>query len=256
MPKKPLVSIIIPYHKKKNFFKLTIDSIKNQSFQNFEVILIYDDTDLSELSFVKKKLRKIKNKKILLNKRILGAGFSRNKGISKSRGTYITFCDADDTWNKNKLKYQLVFMKENELTFSHTSYDIIDYKNKKIGMFKVKTKITYDDLIKSCDIGLSSVMVSRSLLKNNLFSNLKTKEDYLLWFKLNKHLRSFVGINRSLVYWRQLEKSLSSSNIQKLSDAFKLYKNHLNLSFFFSIYCVYRLSMYALIKKYIIYSKL
>ncbi len=98
-------------------------------------------------------------------------------------------------------------------------------------------------------------MVSRSLIKNNLFSNLKTKEDYLLWFKLNKHLRSFIGINKCLVYWRQSENSLSSSNIQKLCDAFKLYKNHLNLSFFFSIYCVYRLSMYALIKKYIIYSK-
>ena len=115
--------------------------------------------------------------------------------------------------------------------------------------------ISFNQLIKSCDIGLSSVMVSRSLIKNNLFSNLKTKEDYLLWFKLNKHLRSFIGINKCLVYWRQSENSLSSSNIQKLCDAFKLYKNHLNLSFFFSIYCVYRLSMYALIKKYIIYSK-
>ena len=56
----------------------------------------------------------------------------------------------------------------------------------------------------------------RSLIKNNLFSNLKTKEDYLLWFKLNKHLRSFIGINKCLVYWRQSENSLSSSNIQKL----------------------------------------
>ncbi len=250
MPKKPLVSIIIPYHKKKNFFKLTIDSIKNQSFQNFEVILIYDDTDLSELSFVKKKLRKIKNKKILLNKQILGAGFSRNKGISKSRGTYITFCDADDTWNKNKLKYQLIFMKENELTFSHTSYDIIDYKNKKIGMFKVKTKITYDDLIKSCDIGLSTVMLKKSLIsKKNSFCKLKTKEDYFLWLNMIKSLKVIYGLNKSLSSWRFVEGSLSNSLYQKLIDAFRLYNSYEKYNFLISLFFVIRLSLYALVKK-------
>ena len=257
MMKKDFISIIIPYHKKKSFFKETIKSINNQSYKNFEVIIIYDDSDKSELNYVKKILRNFKfKKKLLINNKTIGAGLSRNKGIKACRGQFIAFCDADDLWTKDKLKIQLKFMKKKNLQFSHTNYYIINTNSKKIGKFTVPKTISFNQLIKSCDIGLSSVMVSRSLLKNNLFSNLKTKEDYLLWFKLNKHLRSFVGINRSLVYWRQLEKSLSSSNIQKLSDAFKLYKNHLNLSFFFSIYCVYRLSMYALIKKYIIYSKL
>ncbi len=254
MPKKPLVSIIIPYHKKKKFFKFTIDSIKKQSFQNFEVILIYDDIDLSELSFVKKKLSKIKNKKILLNKQILGPGFSRNKGISKSRGTYITFCDADDIWNKNKLRYQLEFMTENELTFSHTSYDIIDYKNKKIGMFKVKTKITYEDLIKSCDIGLSTVMLKKSLIsKKNSFCKLKTKEDYFLWLNIIKNLKVIYGLNKSLSSWRFVEGSLSNSLYQKLIDAFRLYNSYEKYNFLISLFFVIRLSLYALVKKVKIY---
>ena len=98
-------------------------------------------------------------------------------------------------------------------------------------------------------------MVTRSFLKNNLFSSLKTKEDYLLWIKSIKYLNNFERINKELVYWRYLKNSLSSSSIQKLIDAFSLYRNHLNFSFLFSIYCVFRLSFYALIKKINIYLK-
>ena len=71
---KNLISIIIPYFKKKEFFKETIESVKNQSYKNFEIILIYDDIDKTDLKFVKHTLKKIKYKKIIINKNNLGAG--------------------------------------------------------------------------------------------------------------------------------------------------------------------------------------
>ena len=140
-------------------------------------------------------------------------------------------------------------MKKENILFSHSNYSIIDYATKKFGNLKVPKNISYSQLIKSCDIGLSTVMISQSLTKNNLFSNLKTKEDYLLWIKLIRHLKNFKSINKDLVYWRFLKNSLSSSNFQKLRDAFELYNNRLNFSFLFSIFCVLRLSFNALIKK-------
>ena len=63
MKKKIIISIIIPYYKKKIFFEKTIKSIINQSFKNFEIILIYDDLNQNELPFVKKMLKRIKKKK-------------------------------------------------------------------------------------------------------------------------------------------------------------------------------------------------
>ena len=256
MLKKDFISIIIPYHKKKIFFKETIQSINKQSYKNFEVIIIYDDSDKSELNHVKKIMNNFKfEKKLLINDRILGAGLSRNKGIKVSKGEYIAFCDADDLWNKDKLKIQLDFMKKENLLFSHSNYFIINNTSKKIGSFKVPKIISYNQLIKSCDIGLSSVMISKSLMKKNSFSNLKTKEDYLLWIKLIRHLKNFKSINKNLVYWRYLKNSLSSSSIQKIIDAFRLYRNYLNFSFLFSIFCMLRLSFYALIKKIIMYLK-
>ena len=220
------------------------------------MIIIYDDTDKSELNHVKKIMNNFKfEKKLLINDRIIGAGLSRNKGIKVSKGEYIAFCDADDLWNKDKLKIQLGFMKKENLLFSHSNYFIIDNTSKKIGSFKVPRIISYNQLIKSCDIGLSSVMISKFLIKKNRFSNLKTKEDYLLWIKLIRHLKNFKSINKNLVYWRYLKNSLSSSSIQKILDAFRLYRNYLNFSFLFSIFCILRLSFYALIKKIIMYLK-
>ena len=61
--KKPLVSIIIPYFKKKKFIKKTINSIFNQSYKNLELILVYDDENKKEIFFIKKILSKFKNKK-------------------------------------------------------------------------------------------------------------------------------------------------------------------------------------------------
>ena len=257
MFKKNFISIIIPYHRKRIFFKETIESINKQSYRNFEVIIIYDDIDKSELNYVKKIIGNFKfKKKLIINNKIIGAGLSRNKGIKVSKGEYIAFCDADDLWDKDKLKLQLDFMKKEKILFSHSSYFIIDYASKKIGNLKVPKYISYNQLIKSCDIGLSTVMISQMLTKKNLFSNLKTKEDYLLWIKLIKYLKNFKSINKNLVYWRYLKNSLSSSNVQKLNDAFKLYKNHLNFSFLFSIFCVLRLGFYALIKKTLIYFRI
>ena len=81
MFKKNFISIIIPYHKKRIFFKETIDSINKQSYKNFEVIIIYDDTNLNDFEFLQNIAKIDKIIKIIKNDIQLGAGFSRNIGI-------------------------------------------------------------------------------------------------------------------------------------------------------------------------------
>ena len=246
-----LVTIIIPYYKKKKFFKKTIKSVIKQTHQNFEVILIYDDVDKAELPFVKFTLRKINNVKIIINKRNLGAGYSRNIGIKKSKTRLISFLDSDDTWHKDKLKKQIKFMKKNKIDFSFTDYSIIDKNEKKIKTIKSPKIIKYQNLLLSCDIGLSTVMVNSRLLKKEKFPNLKTKEDYLLWIKLSKKKIKMLGINETLASWRQTNNSLSSSITQKLKDAFLVYSYHLKFNFLKSLILVFLLSVNSLTKKYL-----
>ena len=253
MLKRNRISIIIPYFKKKKYFKETIKSILNQTYKSYEVIVIYDDTSLDELDFVKKTLKKIKLNKLIINSKNYGVGISRNIGIKQASGTFIAFCDADDTWKKNKLNTQLNFMIKNNLMISHTNYFVINEKSQVIGKFNIKNKLNFNDLLKSCDIGLSTVIAKKKLLQNNKFNKLKTKEDYFLWLKIAKKIKHIYGINQYLSSWRKNENSLSSSMIQKLLDTYRLYRLYLNNNFILAVLYSFRLVLYAIRKKFFIF---
>ena len=134
-----LVSIIIPYFKKKKYIKYTINSILNQKFQNFEIIIVYDDKDKGDLNFIKQIKKLDKRIKIIINNKNVGAGESRNIAVKACKGNYIAFIDADDLWLPNKLKKQVYFMKKNKISISHTSYNIINEFNETISSRQAKT---------------------------------------------------------------------------------------------------------------------
>ena len=248
---KPLISIIIPFYKKKKYISQTINSIIKQSYKNFELILIYDDPDKSDLEYIKKILKNIKRKKIIINNTNIGAGLSRNLGILNAKGKYISFIDGDDIWKKDKLKNQLLFMLDNKIEFCFTSYSIINKKNTIIKFIKAKKNIGYKDLIKSCDIGLSTVMLKTKLLKKIKFTKIKTKEDYILWLKLSKKNVKMLGLDQKLVLWRKLDYSLSSSVFQRVHDAFYVYNTHLNFNVIKSIYYIFLMSFNFFKKRYL-----
>ena len=241
---KDLVSIIIPYYKKKKYILKTINSILNQSYNQFEIIIIYDDENLSDLDYLEKSFKLEKKIKIIKNLKTIGAGFSRNKGIENAKGEFVAFIDADDIWKKNKLKNQINFMKKKNLKFSHTTYEIIDENDKVLGKRISRDFEKVDDLIKSCDIGLSTVILEKEIIDDQTkFPNLKTKEDFVLWLKIlqkNILIRSF---NETLTSWRKTDNSLSSSVIQKLIDAFKVYNYYMKFNFIKSSYYVLCLSI-------------
>ena len=238
------VSIIMPYFNKKKFIKASIDSVLMQSFQNFEIIIIYDDINLDDYQFIKN-FEKLDNRiKVIKNMHNLGPGLSRNKGIEVSTGEYIAFLDCDDIWEKDKLKYQIDFMLQNKYILTFSSYNIINSKDKLIGNRKAKKTISYNDLIWSCDIGLSTVIIKKNVFNDYCrFPDLKTKEDFVLWLKLTQKNQNFFGLDKSLTKWRKLDKSQSSNLFQKMRDGFKVYNNYLKFNKIRSLYHLFILSV-------------
>ena len=240
-----LVTVIIPYFKKRKYIRDTINTVVNQTYKDLEVIIIYDDTDMKDLNYLEK-ITKLDNRiKIIKNKNNLGAGLSRNEGIKKSSGEYIAFLDADDLWHTEKISKQIYFMKQNYSTISHTSYSVINDKTKNIiSLRQAKNFNHVNELLKSCDIGLSTVMLKKSiLLHNNIeFPDLKTKEDFVLWLKLLIHRNKIFALKENLMTWRKSKNSLSSSMLQKILDGFKVYNVHMEFNFIKSIYYLICLS--------------
>ncbi len=245
----PLVSVIIPYFKKKNYIKDAVKSVLNQTFKNIEIIIIYDDENLSDYYYLIDEYKNIKNIKILKNIKNIGAGLSRNVGIKKSNGEIIAFLDSDDIWLSNKLEDQLDFMVKNsyEFTFSNYEKKLLNGSTLKVVAQK---EFDYNDLLKSCDIGLSTVMLNKKIITENLFPNLITKEDYVAWLTITKNNIKAYNVDKSLVIWRQVKKSLSSNFLQKFFDGFRVYYIYEKFNFIKSIYLLIRLSIYSLKRKF------
>jgi len=245
-----LVSIVIPYYKKKKFIKQAINSVLNQTYKKFEIIILYDDNELSDLNYLKSIVKSDKRINLIINKKNLGAGLSRNKGVKLSKGKYIAFLDSDDYWSKNKLKAQIAFMNINKHSISHTTYQIVNRNNEKIAIRRARSFFKIQDLLYSCDIGLSTIILKRNLFSNNIkFPNIKTKEDFVLWLRILNKKIPIVALDKNLSYWRKLNNSLSSSTIQKIFDGFRVYYVYMNYGMFRSILNLIYLSVNFLKKR-------
>ena len=244
-----LVSIIIPYFKKRKYILDTINSVLRQTYKNFEIIIIYDDQDKNDLSFIKKFTKLDKRISLIINKKSLGAGLSRNNGIKRCKGKYIAFIDSDDIWEKKKLELQIKFMKKRNCQISHTNYEIIDKENKVLSHRTARDFNSINELIKSCDIGLSSVIAKKEIFKGEcFFADLKTKEDFVLWLNILKKNIKICALKKDLMYWRKLDNSLSSSIFQKLRDGYSVYNKFMKFNFIKSLFYLFLLSLNSLLK--------
>ena len=241
----------MPYYKKSKYIDETINSILNQSMQEFEIIIIDDELTESSLK-VLTNLKKLDSRvKVIRNNENLGAGQSRNNAIKFCIGEYVAFCDCDDLWKPQKLEKQIQFMKDFSLRFSFTSYEIINNQNLRIGFREAKKNLSFKQLRNSCDIGLSTVIIKKDVFNSELFrfGKTRTKEDFILWLLLAKNGIELFGMNECFVSWRKNSESLSSSNFQKIIDGYRVYRKYLQYSRTKSLFFLIILSFNFMLKK-------
>jgi len=146
------------------------------------------------------------------------------------------------------LKKQLNFLNKNNHNFIFCGYKKI-FKKKSIEVNIDSEYLSYKDLLKSCEIGLSTVMIKKKIIDNNLFTNLKTQEDFAAWLKITKKHNAFF-LNEVLVNWYDTENSLSSNFFQKLFDAYKVFYLNQKFSLVKSFYYLIILSANSIKRKF------
>lgn len=194
----PLISIILPFFNRINLTINALKSILNQTYSNYEILLIDDGSsdDLAEIMELIKKNEKIRYFSNLLN---LGCSCSRNIGINNAHGKYIAFLDSDDLFVPEKLMTQVAMMEENNLIFTHTSYWRVESGINKPKFIKSgRYNYTYPFIAFHCLIAMPTVMIRRDFLQDRRFlEEYRFGEDGIFWLELSRYTR-LLGINKPL----------------------------------------------------------
>lgn len=230
----PLVSIITPTYNSSLTIKRCIDSVINQTYLNWEMIITDDDSTDDTTNQIKSyRDRRIKLYKLKKN---LGAGYARKKSIENSRGQFIAFIDSDDEWCSSKLSEQLSFMLKHKIDFSYTSYTRISVNLKVKKKVNVKGKTDFKSLLKNTQIYTSTVLIKRDAFTDVEMPKIRRRQDFAFWLKLLRQTRFAYGINKPYTNYYETPGSLSSNYSKAIRNTYMVYKYQLNYSRFKSLY--------------------
>lgn len=241
---KPKISVVVTTFNRSTLLKETINSILNQTFLDFELIIVdnFSDYDFYDLInfFEDTRIRAFQNK----NHGIIAK--NRNYGMSLAMGDFIALCDDDDIWMPTKLADQLKIMDRNhKISIISTSFDYFKHANNKSKISKVQ------DTLRNYILGLnilpvkyillfipfianSSVMIRKNILNSTGFFNenplLVTLEDYDYWFRICQTKKYFY-LNKKLLKYRIHNNQISNFDKISILKKWKLFFLYNNASF-------------------------
>ncbi len=241
---QPIISIVIPVFNGEKFIEETIDSVLKQSFSNWELIIVDDGSTDNTTSLIKGVQEK-DSRVTYLCKENGGQASARNLGISKAKGDWIAFLDADDLWTEEKLDIQIKLAQSNpriDLIFSQgCEFHEVKESNKEIPIWKtgeLNGDAFVKDLFVRSGIINSSVLLKTEVAKSHPLNEEKQQigtEDWDLWLRLAIDNKTFFGQNERLVYYREHPSGIHLNQVKMLRGKEHLYLKHLESKTFSSL---------------------
>jgi len=210
-PKNIEFSIIVNCHNSELFIKEAIVSLLNQTFKNFEIIIINNFSNDNTQNIIS--VFKDKRIKVYSTNKFLTLGAARNFGLSKVCGNYISFLDSDDFWDQKKLEFSLIKLKEGYgIVYSDVIYFDNNQKFKLYSRNRPYQGECFEKLLFDYNLCLSSLIFKRSIiLENNIDfdQNLNVCEDLDFFLRIAKKTK--IGyVNKVLVNYRIHKNSLTA----------------------------------------------
>lgn len=233
-----LVSIITPLYNAEKWILETANSVKAQTYSNWEWIIVNDCSTDSSLKLVEELAATDGRIKVITNSVNLKTAKTRNRGIREAKGRYIAFIDSDDIWVPEKLEKQISFMKKNGVSFSYHAYKKFrDSLACQGAVINVPESVDYKELLKTNSIACLSAIYDVEILgKIEMPDGYKAREDYLTWLKIlrTRNIKAY-GLSDCLGYYRILNNSYSGNKIEVSKIQWKLYREVEKLNLFQAI---------------------
>lgn len=232
MKNEKLISVIIPVYNRPNLIKRAIDSVINQTYKFFEIIVIDNGSTDNTADIVEKNYKSVN----LIRQNHTGVASARNKGIINSKGKYIAFLDSDDEWLPEKLNIQIKdFFNNQNCKISHTD-ELWIRKGMKVN--KPKKYEKFGGYIFSRCLDVTMVGTSTVMLKKEVFNEvgmfdekMPVCEDNDLWLRIAlKYEFNFIKKQLTIKYGGhgdQLSTCVPFQNQWRVHTMYKILKNKL-----------------------------
>lgn len=240
MENNELVSIITPVYNCAKLLPETIECVKNQTYENWELILV-DDCSLDDsAAIIKEYIKKDKRIKYFKLESNSGAAVARNTALNQANGRFIAYLDADDLWKPQKLEEQVKYMIANKYAFTCTDYEKIDERGKSLNkVIKIPKCVTYNLFLRNTIIQTVGVMVDIEMTGKEIIEmpNIRRRQDAATWCQLLKNGYNCYECPQNLAYYRVVKNSLSSNKLKAIKMNWYWYRKIEKLPLWKACYC-------------------
>lgn len=222
---KDLVSIIMLSQNKGRFVRETVDSVLAQSYQNWELLFVDDnskDDTIEKMMELKGKDLRFRISQTVTER---GRTRTRNGALKEARGRWIAFLDVGDVWAPDKLERQIAFMEENGYACSYTCYGVMDVASKDRGVVvSGKARVNHQDMLRCCWPAYLTVMYDAEKV-GRMSVRTCQHNDYALWLNISdKHDFYLLPENLASLRttWNLLGRFLLTNNAKWRYDAYRI----------------------------------
>ena len=244
------VDIVLPNYNSEKYVSETINSVINQTFKNWKLIIVDGNSNIKTREILKNYV-KHPNINVIWLKKNKKAGFGRNLAMRNSKSDYVAFIDSDDVWEKEKLSKQLNFMIKNKYYFTYTNYLSFRTEEKQDNLREIKPEkyFNFEKFTKNTSIATSTMIIKRTSIGNIKFSNTRICEDYFFKCQILKKVNYAYCLSENLTKYRIRKNSLQSNKIRNLYWIWYINKKFNQLNFFNNLISLMCIS-YNSLKKY------
>lgn len=238
-----MVTVVTPTYNSADFIAITIESVRAQTFTDWEMIIVDDCSDDITVNIVNEYTNLDPRIRLIRLAKNSGAAVSRNAAIHAAEGRYISFLDSDDRWLSHKLETQLAFIREHGAAFVFSAYKKVCESGQDLGVVGVPATVSYRKLLKSCYIGCLTAMYDTSKLGKVEMPLIRKRQDLGLWLRLLKLTPIAYGQQEILATYTMRSDSISSNKRSASAYQWKIYREveHLSLTascYYFTHYAI------------------
>lgn len=250
MEKQPLISVIMPCYNTEKFIANSIESVINQTYTNWELIITDGPSSDNTVPIVQKFCEQDSRIHLIIPNHHIGIAEARYTSIQNAKGDYLAFLDSDDIWVVDKLEKQVTFMQSNNYAFTYGNYEILNSDGTLAGkVIQNGGIVDYNMYLKNTILGCGSVMLDKKKIGQVILPDADVNDDMALWCSIMRTGIKAYPINEVLYQYRIRNDGASSHRMKMMKSVWKVYRKQEKLSLPKSIACFMSYAFNAIKKR-------